>query len=127
MQIGQPTVTIIFLSSGRPEPGIEREMEARGVRMLWASCIKAAAGLLESRVEGTIVITELALADGNWMDLVERIGSLGRPIPIILLASAGTAELWWDALDCGVEEILVHPLSASQLCGVLRSRFLLPK
>jgi DNA-binding NtrC family response regulator len=105
---------------------MEQEMEARGVRVQWASSIKAAAGLLNPALAGTVVITELALADGNWRDMVDRIRCLGRPIPIVLVTSASTAELWWDALECGVEDILVAPLSASLLCQFLGTQFTIP-
>jgi DNA-binding NtrC family response regulator len=102
-------------------------MEARDLKLQWASSIKAAAGLLNSALERTVVITELALADGNWRDVVERIRCLERTIPIVLVTSASTAELWWDALECGVEDILVAPLSASRLCQFLGTYFTMPK
>lgn len=98
-------------------------MEARGVRVHWARSIQAAAGLLNAALGITVVITELALVDGNWRDLMEQIRSLGRPIPILLVTSVGTAELWWDAIECGVEDILVAPLSASRLYQYLKAHF----
>jgi len=87
----------------------------------WANSIQAADDLLNSAFDGTVFVTELALADGNWRDLVERIRSVRSPVPIVLMASASTAELWWDALECGVEDILVTPVSVSQLFQVLRT------
>ena len=120
MQSYEPVKIVIFVGARRPEAAMEQEMQARGVRVEWANSIKAAAGLLNSAIEERkVVITELALTDGNWRDLVERIRSLGTPIPIVLVTSASTAELWWDALECGVEDILVAPLSASRLCQFL--------
>ena len=65
------------------------------------------------------MVTELALADGNWRDLVEQVRRIATSIPMVLLSPAGTAELWWDALDCDVEDVLSTPLSASRLCKVL--------
>jgi DNA-binding NtrC family response regulator len=123
MQSHGPAKTVICVSTKRPEAAMEQEMEARGVRVQWASSIKTSVGFLNSAIKDrTVVITELALADGNWRDLVERIRSLEMPIPIMLVTSASTAELWWDALECGVEDILQAPLSASQLCQFLNER-----
>jgi DNA-binding NtrC family response regulator len=120
MRSYEPVKKVIFVGARRPEAAMEQEMQARGVRVEWANSIKAAAGLLNSAIEERkVVITELALTDGNWRDLVERIRSLGTPIPIVIVTSASTAELWWDALECGVEDILVAPLSASRLCQFL--------
>jgi len=120
MQSHEPPKTVIFVGARRPEAAMELEMQARGVRVEWANSIKAASDLLNPAIdERTVVITELALTDGNWRDLVERTRWLGRPIPVVLVASASTAELWWDALECGVEDILASPLSASRVCQFL--------
>ena len=45
------------------------------------------------------------------------------PIPIVLLASASTAELWWDALECGIDDIFPGPLTACPLWQFLKTRF----
>jgi DNA-binding NtrC family response regulator len=89
----------------------------------WARSIKAASGLLESAHSGTLVITELALGDGNWRDLVARGRRIGKFIPVVLLSSTRTAALWWDALECGVEDILQAPLSSSLVLEYLVKRF----
>ena len=117
----QPAKTVILVSAKEPEPDIENEMEARGIRVRWARTIKAAAGLLNPALDRTIVITDLALRDGNWRDLIERVRCIDRSIPVLLVSSTSTAELWWDALECGVEDILPAPLSASRLCEYLGS------
>ena len=121
MQGHEPVKSVVFVSARRPETALEQEMGARGIRMQWANSIQSAGDLLNSALDGTIFVTELALADGNWRDLVERIRSVRSPVPIVLMASASTAELWWDALECGVEDILVTPVSLSQLFQVLRT------
>jgi DNA-binding NtrC family response regulator len=104
-----------MVAKSEPEPSIENELKERGVTVQWARSIKAASGLLDSALNGTLVITELALRDGNWRDLVERVRGSGKFIPVVLLSSSRTAELWWDALECGVEDILLAPLSTSRL------------
>ena len=112
------TQTVIVVGSSRPEPGLEKEMEARGIRVRWARTIKEAAALLNSVLDRTVIVTEVALKDGNWRDLLEKVRY--SFIPVLLVSSTSTAELWWDALDCGVEDILPAPLSASQLCEYLQ-------
>jgi DNA-binding NtrC family response regulator len=110
-----PRAVIIVAKSG-PEPSIEKELKPRGITVRWARSIKGASCLLESAHSGTLVITELAVRDGNWRDLVERVRNIRKFIPIVLLSPTRTAELWWDALECGVEDILQAPLSACSLC-----------
>ena len=119
----QPARAVIIVAKSAPEPGIENELRARGITVQWARSIKAASGLLDSAVHGTLVITELALRDGNWRDLVEQVRGIGKFIPVVLLSSTRTAELWWDALECGVEDILQAPLSSSLVLEYLMKRF----
>jgi DNA-binding NtrC family response regulator len=119
MHSKEPGKTVIMVGANRPEPNIEKEMEARGIRFRWARTIKKAAGLLSSACDRPIVITELALNDGNWRDVVERVRCIDSSIPVLLVSSTSTAELWWDALECGIEDILPTPLSASHLSEYL--------
>jgi DNA-binding NtrC family response regulator len=118
----EPVKTMMVLCATRTVPGIENEMEALGIRVRWAPSISAATALLDSASNGTAVITELALRDGNWRDLVERLRCIGKPIRFALVSPTRSSELWWDALECGVEDILLAPLSVSRICEYLNIR-----
>ena len=119
MHAEEPTKTTIVLCATSPLSAIENEIEARGIRVRWASSITAAIALLDSASNGAVVITELALKDGNWRDLVERLRRIGKSVRVALVSPTRTSELWWDALECGVEDILLAPLSVSRLCEYL--------
>jgi DNA-binding NtrC family response regulator len=120
MQSEEPVNTIMFVSGRKPEAIVEQDLQRRGLKVEWANSIKAAKALLASASERTAIVADLALADGNWTDLVEQVRCISSSIPVVLVSSTSTAELWWDALDCGVEDILLAPLSASRLCEILR-------
>ena len=122
MHAEEPVKITIVLCATKPVPEIEDEMEARGIRVRWAPGITAAIALLNSAPNGTVVITELALRDGNWRDLVERLRCSGKPVRLALVSQTRTSELWWDALECGVEDILLAPLSVSRIYEYLESR-----
>jgi len=119
MQSEERVNTIMFVSGRKPESIVEEELQRRGLNVKWANSIKAATDLLESSSERTGIVTELALTDGNWRDLVESVRDVSTSIPVVLMTSTSTAELWWDALDCDVEDILTTPLSAPRLCEAL--------
>jgi DNA-binding NtrC family response regulator len=111
--------TVMFVSSNKPDKIVEEELERRGLKVEWANSIKAATHLLDSRSKRTAIVTDLALPDGNWRDLVEHVRDVSSSVPIVLLTSASTAELWWDALDCDITDIQTDPLTASHLCEAL--------
>ena len=118
-QSEEPVNTIMFVSGKKPDAIIEQDLQQRGLKVEWANSIKAAKDLLASASERTAIVANLVLADGNWTDLVEQVRSISSSIPIVLVSSTSTAELWWDALDCDVEDILSAPFSASRLCEIL--------
>lgn len=116
----EPAKTVLVVSAAKTEAVNEREMLASGVRVLWAPNIVTAIDLLIASPETTVVIAELALKDGNWRDLVEAISRIGKSVHIALVSPVSTSELWWDALECGVEEILPAPLSNFLICHHLK-------
>lgn len=123
MQTQQRSGTVIFASRCGPEPVLAQDLEEYGLDIHWTPSITAAIALLRSAREKTVIVTELALADGNWRDLIEQVRCSRNPVPIALVTSSSTAELWWDALECGVEEILHAPLKGDRLCQFLDTHF----
>lgn len=123
MQTYRRAQKVIFVSNRNPETTVAQDIEAHGLVMQWARSIRAAVELLDSAREKTVVATELALADGNWRDLVERVNSIDINIstPIVLVTSSSTAELWWDALECGIDDILPASSLASRLSQLLET------
>lgn len=111
--------TAIFVSNGSPEATLAQDIEAHGLVIQWARSIRAAVDLLNSAREETVIVSELALADGNWRDLVQRVRCIDAATPIVLLTSSSTAELWWDALECGIDDILFGHLMGPRLCQLL--------
>lgn len=95
--------------------GIEKEVVAHALAVRWVPSIKEAIAVLDSVPGETVIITDLALRDGNWRDLIEEIRRLRKPVPVALASPASTSELWWDALECGVEDILPAPLTAARI------------
>jgi hypothetical protein len=122
MQSYRRAGTVIFVSSVSPEDTVAQDVEAHGLVMQWARTIRAAVDLLNSTREKTVIVTELALADGNWRDLVQRVRCTDTLAPILLLTSSRTAELWWDALECGIDDILPGHLVACRSCQLLETQ-----
>ena len=115
--------TVIFVSRRVPDATVTDEIEAHGLEMRWASSVAGLLALLNSPRQRTVIVTELALPDGNWRDLVERIRCTECPVPIVLVTPAITAELWWDALECGIDDILPASVNASRLFKLLERQF----
>jgi len=122
MQSYRQSGTVIFVSNRSPESAVAQAIEAHGLVMKWACNIGVAVDLLTSSRDKTAIVSELALADGNWSDLAKRVRCVDLSAPIVLVTSFGTAELWWDALECGVDDILPEHFLASRLCQLLKTQ-----
>ena len=122
MQSFSQAGTVIFVSNRNPESTVAQAIEAHGLVMQWAHNIRAAVDLLTSSPYKTAIVTELALADGNWSDLAKRVRCIDLSTPIVLVTSLSTAELWWDALESGVDDILPEHFVVSRLCQLLKTQ-----
>ena len=119
MQNRTATRCVNIAGTEKPAPEIERKLHPRGVMLHWTPTIDSAARLVASAPRASLVLTHLALKDGNWRDLVERVRLIDGRTPVILMSSVNTAELWWDALECGVADIVPTALSERSLCEYL--------
>ena len=119
MQSEEPVDTIMFVSGRKPEAILERDLQQRGLKVEWANSIKAAKDVLALSIRENSHRRGSRL--GRW-----QLGRFGRASKVYLKLHSHCAcefyqyaELWWDALDCDVEDILLAPLSASRLCEIL--------
>jgi DNA-binding NtrC family response regulator len=98
---------------------IAQEIRAIGCSVVVASSVADTAGCLAKLTGRLIVLAELSFPDGNWRDLMERTQAQHSGIRFVLCTAARTTELWWDALDCGVSDIVTPPYSVSDLTGLM--------
>jgi hypothetical protein len=86
-----------------------------------ARSIRAAVDLLNSAREKTVIVTNSPWLIVIGRDLVERMRVIDICVPIVL-ATSSRAELWWDALECGIDDILPGHLVVSRLCQLLETQ-----
>ena len=71
---------MIFVSTTSPEAAVAHDIEAHGLEMQWAPSIKVAVDLLNSKREKTVIVTQLALPDGNGETSSNGSGVLRSPL-----------------------------------------------
>ncbi len=71
-----------------------------------------------------LVLIDATLPDARGIDLVQvmRQQAEHATMPIVLAAAAGDASERFDAIAAGADEVLVKPLKARHVVGVIRSR-----
>jgi len=68
--------------------------------------------LLESQPFGA-VLTEAALSDGSWKDVVGVVGRIKRRVAVVVTDLLADARFWVDVLECGAYDLLPKPFSFS--------------
>lgn len=115
--VALPRIAVVAMTSGAAR-AIASALNELGFSVRQTPSVGEAAGLAAG---SAAVFTEVALPDGNWRDLVEQVKLRDPAVPVILCGAAGTAELWWDALECGVLDIVSPPYSVVDLSRVLEA------
>jgi len=71
-----------------------------------------------------LVLIDASLPDARGVDLVQVIKQQHEHamLPIVLMSTAGDAGERFDAIAAGADEVLVKPLKARHVIGVIRSR-----
>ena len=66
-----------------------------------------------------VILTDAALPDGVWLDVVHLAHSVSPPSQVIITTRFADARLWIDALGHGVFDVLVQPFCPSEVHRIL--------
>ncbi len=90
---------------------------------LVADCVgsltEARARLAERNYQ--LCLTDMRLPDGDGLDLVQHIATLGRDLPVAVITAHGSAENAVSALKAGAFDYISKPVSLEQLRGLVKS------
>lgn len=112
--------TAIVAVEGEGGKELREALTALGYRIQLAHSVGGVAMLVSREPSPALLFTGAALCDGNWRDVVESVRLRKAAVPVILCATEGTAELWWDALECGVLDIATPPYTSETLRRMLQ-------
>jgi len=91
---------------------ISRAASEVGYRVMSVHTVREAAAIAEREDGGVAaVFCAVALPDGNWCDLLEALNLRNCAAPVVLCSREGSAEMWWDALERGIWEVMAPPVT----------------
>ena len=84
----------------------------------------AATGVREAlaklRADGyTLVVSDIAMNDGDGFDLLRAVRALPHPVPVILMSSFGTSATSREAIGAGAFAYLAKPFPLSELLALV--------
>ena len=111
------------------EPDIRELLELTLIKMgigvaLAGSVGEAKARLQESRFD--LCLTDMRLPDGEGLELVRHIATLGFDLPVAVITAFGSAENAVAALKAGAFDYVSKPVALEQLRALVKSALSLP-
>jgi DNA-binding NtrC family response regulator len=110
---------ILFIS-GHPADARELSRMLCGLPIL----LDHAANIQHARTElqenhYDVVLTEAALPDGDWMDVLHLARECPRNLEVIVTDPHADARFWSQALNLGAYDLLARPFYQPEVCRIL--------
>jgi DNA-binding NtrC family response regulator len=66
-----------------------------------------------------VVLTEAALPDGNWLDVLHLMRRIPRELEVIVTDAQADARFWSEALNLGAYDLLAQPFYEPEVQRIL--------
>ena len=112
------------------EPDIRELLELTllkmGLGVASVGSIAEAKALLQGEQRYALCLTDMRLADGEGLELVRHIATLGSDLPVAVITAYGSAENAVAALKAGAFDYVSKPVGLEQLRALVKSALSLP-
>ena len=110
----------ILVLSGNPEDARQLSLMLQGLPLI----VERAVSLQQTRArllqnEYQVILTEAALSDGNWLDVLHLARECPYELNVLVTAPHADTGLWAEALNLGVYDVLAQPFYAPEVQRIL--------
>jgi len=92
-----------------------------GVEVRTAASCGEATDVLRLDQEVRVVLTDLALPDGSWFDILNLVGDLHPGAHVVVCARVADERLWTQVLEAGGFDVLVEPYQEREVHRILEA------
>jgi DNA-binding NtrC family response regulator len=115
------STTILLIMGHDRRLSLLGHLEGNGISVLTASDFAEAQRILQARPPVQAVVTDEALSDGIWADVLQEVRGNDIPAETIVCTRLGDARLWIDVLEQGAYDLLVEPYGPDEVRRVIRN------
>ena len=110
---------ILFIS-GHPEDArhLTQMLRSLPLTLDYAGTLHHARTKLQQE-DYDVVLTEAALPDGNWVDVLHLVREYPRELEVIVTDRQADAHFWAEALNLGAYDVLAQPLYEPEVRRIL--------
>jgi DNA-binding response OmpR family regulator len=99
--------------------GLEETLHQQEIMTRHAHGCAQARSMLEESGPVDLVLTDVALPDGVWRDVIGLVREARKPTPVIVISRVVNMRLYLDTQDGGAADFIVPPIAARELAYVL--------
>ncbi|HLE37828.1 MAG TPA: hypothetical protein VI699_11870, partial [Candidatus Acidoferrales bacterium] len=110
---------VLFVSpSGKDAQSLSEMLQSLSIPVVHVPTLKHARVKLDHELFG-VVLTEAALPDGNWKDVLDLARAEARGSAVVVTDPLADTRLWMDALDLGAYDLVCQPFCSSEVQRIL--------
>jgi DNA-binding NtrC family response regulator len=95
-------------------------LEALSVKVVRARSVKEAETQLCEMPCPHLVVTDAALPDGNWMDVLDIAAKAIEPVNVIVISPEADIKLYLDTMDHGAFDFMTDAFTVPEVVHVLK-------
>lgn len=112
---------LLVYDQDEPVCGVERIIQSYQIRFQRARNCFEAREVLRGSAAPRLVVTDRALPDGDWTDILHAANAARVSTPVIVASRVPDIKLYLDVLDSGAHDFVVPPFSSSDLAYIIRT------
>lgn len=104
-----------------PFRALEQVLLNLGIQTQHAHTCSEASAALRGPRSPRLVLTDAALADGTWTDVLNLAGANRGAVPVIVVSRLVDIDLYLTTLESGASDFIVPPLSPADLAHIVKT------
>ena len=112
---------ILLVVPAHRRSGLLEILDEKDLRVFPAADFREAQRRLTGPDSYDLVLSDAELPDGSWRDLLQLILESERYCEMIVCSRVGDEQLWAEALQCGVYDLLVEPYEGQEVLRIIQS------
>jgi DNA-binding NtrC family response regulator len=120
-EVTMNTVRSVLLVHNEPDAfqGLEEMLHGQEIQTSHAHQCAEARSMLKGAGPVDLVLTDVALADGTWKDVMRSVRKVAKETPVIVMSRVADMRLYLDTQEAGAADFIVPPMAPRDLAYTL--------
>jgi DNA-binding NtrC family response regulator len=114
-------ITAMLLMARERRPPLLEALESCGIDVLLVCNCNEGRQMLEIHPQVQVVVTDAALPDGDWREVLHIVAQAGINIEVVVCSRLGDHKLSMDVLEHGAYDVLVEPYECEEVRRIVET------